>query len=807
MNDLKFAIRQLRKNPGFTAVAVLTLALGIGANTAIFSVINGVLLRPLPYKEPHRLVTVLHFGWNPVSPADFFDWRQQQTVFERIAAAQYWGGTLTGRDKPESIPGLSMGEGLFELLGVEPMLGRTFAADEFQPGKNQVLVLSHRLWQGRFGGETNIIGQSVILDGKSYVIIGVMPPSFRFAPFWAVHAEMWAPLWLADRVNDRGGHSLRVFARLKSGVSPEQAQAEMDAICKRLEVAYPETNKGLKVSVDSLRDKAVGNVRPALLVLLTAVVFVLMIACGNLTNLMLARATVRRREIAIRAALGAGHWRLVKQLLCESILLSLFGGILGLLIAFWGVDALTKFVQGRIPRFEGVQVNAATLAFTLFISLVTGIVFGLAPAVRSSRPDLTESLKESGRGSTEGRAHGRLRSALIVSEMAVALVLLIGAGLMMRSLLKLEAVDPGLNPQNVLTFTVSLAGLPEYVGAKREAFYQSLFQQIESSPGVQSVSAVNHLPLEGDMWSDTLQIEGRPPTAPGESIGAAYRVCRPGYFRTMGITLLRGRDFTERDKLDAPGVVIINETLAHRQFPNEEPIGHRITFDNPQKNPNWLTIVGVIKDVKQHDLKVPALNEVYLPFSQQRHYLEGTSVHLAYMTVVVRTATDPLSFVKPVGQILRKLDSNLPASNVASLEQVMANAMWQPKFNLCLVGVFAAVGLVLATVGIYGLISYSVSQRTHEIGIRMALGADRRDTLQLVIHQGMLLALVGVLMGLGASFLLTRLLTTQLFGVPANDPLTFASVSVLLLVVALLACLVPALRATKVDPMEALRYE
>jgi len=378
---------------------------------------------------------------------------------------------------------------------------------------------------------------------------------------------------------------------------------------------------------------------------------------------------------------------------------------------------------------------------------------------------------------------------------------------MMRSLLKLESVDPGLNPQNVLTFTVSLAGLPEYVGAKREAFYQSLFQQIESSPGVQSVSAVNHLPLEGDMWSDTLQIEGRPPTAPGESIGAAYRVCRPGYFRTMGITLLRGRDFTERDKLEAPGVVIINETLAHRQFPNEEPIGHRITFDNPQKNPNWLTIVGVIKDVKQHDLKVPALNEVYLPFSQQRHYLEGTSVHLAYMTVVVRTATDPLSFVKPVSQILRKLDSNLPASKVASLEQVIANAMWQPRFNLFLIGVFAAVGLVLAAVGIYGVISYSVSQRTHEIGIRMALGAARHEILKLVIHRGMLLAVFGVAIGLGGSLLLTRLIRTQLFGVPATDPLTFVSVSALLLTVALFACLVPARRATKVDPMEALRYE
>ncbi len=511
MNNLKFAFRQLVKNPGFTVVAVFTLALGIGATTAIFSVVNGVLLRPLPYKEPHRIVTVLHGGWNPVAPADYLDWRQQQTVFEQIAAAQYWGGTLTGRDKPEAIPGLSMGEGLLELLGIEPMLGRTFAADEFQPGKNQVLVLSHRLWQRRFGGETNIIGQTVTLDGKPYT--------------------------------------------------------------------------------------------------------------------------------------------------------------------------------------------------------------------------------------------------------------------------------------------------------KREGFYRTLLERIGSLPGVQSASAVNHLPLGGDMWTLSIGIEGRPPPLPGESIGAGFRVCRPGYFRTMGIPLLKGRDFTQRDTLDAPGVAIINETLARQQFPNEEPIGKRIAFDDPRNNPKWLTIVGVIKDVKQFDLKEPAINEVYWPFSQQPDYLQETAGHVAYMTIVVRTVTDPLNCVRPIEQILHNIDQNLPVSNVASSEQVMANAVWQPRFNLFLIGVFAAAGLVLAAVGIYGVISYSVSQRTHEIGIRMALGAARHEILKLVIHRGMLLAVLGVAIGLGGSLLLSRLIRTQLFGVPATDPLTFVSVSVLLLAVALLACLVPARRATKVDPMEALRYE
>jgi putative ABC transport system permease protein len=498
---------------------------------------------------------------------------------------------------------------------------------------------------------------------------------------------------------------------------------------------------------------------------------------------------------------------LVKQVLSESVLLSLLGGILGILIAFWGVELLTQFVQERIARFDGVSVNLATLGFTLLLSTATGIVFGLVPAVRSSHPDLAESLKESGRGSTESTAQGHLRSVLIVSEMGVALVLLVGAGLMMRSFLKLDAVDPGFQPRNALTFTVSLAGFPEYIGVKRESFYRSLLQQIASLPGVQSASAANHLPLAGDLWGKNLQIEGRAPTAPGQAIGAAYRVCRPDYFRTMGITLLKGRDFTEQDGPDTPGVVIVNETFAREQFPNQDPLDRRVTFDDPASNPKWLTIVGVIKDVKQANLKAAVDNEVYLPFSQQPDYVHSTLGHFAYMTVVVRTAADPLRFTKPIERILSRMNPDLPASNPTTLERVMADAMWQPKFNLLLVGVFAALGLVLASLGIYGVISYSVSRRTHEIGIRMALGAARFDVLQLVVRQGMLLACAGIVIGLAGSLVLTRLLTTQLFGVEALDPLTFVSVSALLLAVALLACLVPARRAAKVDPMEALRYE
>ena len=807
MNDLKFAFRQLLKNPGFTAVAVLTLALGIGANTAIFSVVNAVLLRPLPYKSPEGIVTVLLGGWAPVAPADFLDWQKQQRSFEHLAAAQYWGGTFTGRDRPEVVTGLGLGEGLFELLGIQPLLGRTFLPEEFQAGKERVLVLTHKLWQRRFGGDTNVLGQTVTLSGDGYTIVGVMPPNFQFAPFWATRAEMYAPLTLAGRLNDRSGLSLRIFGRLKAGVTRSLAQADMNTICKRLESAYPDTNTGRSARVDPLLEKVVGDIRPALLVLLGAVAFVLLIACANVANLLLVRAAAREKEMAVRAALGASRWRTIRQLLTESVLLSLIAGVLGLLVGVWTVGVLKAILAdgaSGIPRVQEIAVDGAALGFTFFVALLTGVVFGSAPALQAAKPDLQNALKESGRGATGGRRASRLRSAFVVGEMALALVMLVGAGLLMRSFLRLSAVDPGFNPKNVLTMTISLPGDPEWIGAKRETFYRELFQRIEGLPGVQSASSINHLPLAGDIWGLGITIEGRPLPPPGQRLSAVFRVCWPKYFQTMGIRLVKGRDFTEQDRLGTPGVVIINESLARRRFPNEDPIGKRITFDDPtQGQPNWLTIVGIARDARQHDWGAREVqDETYTPFLQSKAYLDT----FGDQTLVIRTQTNPRTLFGSVEAAVWSFNKDIPTS-IATLDEVVSNAVWQPRFNLILIGVFAGLALVLAALGIYGVLAYAVAQRAHEIGIRMALGAQKRDVLQLVICNGMTLAGIGLGIGVASAFGLTRLMAKLLYEVQATDPLTFVGVAVVLGTVALLACYLPARRATRVDPMETLRYE
>jgi predicted permease len=815
MNDLKLAFRQLTKNPGFTAVAVITLALGIGANTAIFSVVNGVLFRPLAYKEPDRIVTILHDGRNPVAPADFLDWREQSLSFERMAAAEAWGGTLTGGERPEAIAGIRMGEGLMELLGVAPLLGRTFQADDYLPGNEHVLVLSHRLWQRRFGGSREVVGKTVTLDGKAYIVIGVMPSEFQFAPFWMTKSELWAPLPLADRANNRALHSLRVFGRLKAGVARAKAQAEMDTICRRLEQAYPATNAGRTVRVDALLDKVVGDIRRGLLVLLGAVIFVLLIACANVANLLLVRAAAREREMAIRAALGAGRWRTVRQLLTESFVLSLSASALGLVIGFVGVTALKDYVEGsassfniRLPRVHDIGIDPPTLLFTLGIALLTGLVFGLAPALQSVKADLQGTLKESSRGTSSGRRSGRLRAVLVVSEMALALVMLIGAGLLMRSFARLAGVDPGFKPKNVLSMTVSLAGQNDFIGPKREAFYDQLLQKIESLPGVKSASAINHLPLAGDMWSLDLAIEGRPLPAPGQGIAGVYRVCLPKYFSTMGMSLLRGRDFSEQDRLGSPEVVIINESLMRREFPDENPLGKRVTLDRlPNPNPEWLTIIGVVKDAKQRSLTDNANSEFYLPWRQTSAYLEQTGGHVAYMTLVIRTATNPLALIDGVQRAVWSLNRSAPVSGITTLEEVMANAVWRERFNLILIAIFAWLALLLASVGIYGVMAYSVGQRTQELGIRLALGAQKRDLLGLVLGQGMRLALLGAMIGLAGALALSRFLQSLLFGVSPIDGVTFVGAPVVLAFVALLACWLPARRATRIDPISALRHE
>ena len=813
--DLRYSARLLIKNPGFTLIAILTLALGIGANTAIFSVVNGVLLRPLAYHEPENIVTLLNQGNGPVSPANFLDIRANSKSYDQMSVAEAWRGTLTNNDRPEVVAGLRMGDGMFDLLGIPALLGRTFQPDDFQAGKDRVLVLSHKLWQRAFGGDAKIVGQQITLSGESYAVVGVMPPEVQFPPLWSTRAEMWAPLDLRPRATSRGGSSLRVFARLKPGVSQQQANAEAETISKQLETAYPAENTGRKIRVDALNEKVVGNVRPALLALTVTVCFVLLIACANVACLLLARSAARQKEAALRVALGASRWRIVRQLLTESLMLSLCGAAIGVLLAVWGVDWLTTLLSGnsnsfsvKLPRLNEIKLDAAALGFTFVVSLLTSVLFGLAPALAASKPDLNSVMKEGGRGMTGGRH--RLRESLVVAEIALALVLLIGAGLLVNSFAKLQAVDPGFNPDNLLTFTVSVNGMPQYVGPSREAFYRQLTDRLSALPGVESASAINHLPLAGDLWGRGLVIEGRPLPPPGQEIPVAYRVSRPGYLHTMGISLRAGRDFTERDEADAPGVVIINETLAKRQWPSEDPIGKRFTMGDPRSSspaPRWLTIVGVVKDVKQDSWVETPDNEVYLPFAQAQDFYAGTAGHLTSMTMVVRTTVTPLSLVAGVKDAVSSQDRNIPVSGMVSMDQVVTDTLWQQRFNSQLISLFAGLAMLLAAIGLYGVMSYSVTQRTHEVGLRMALGAEGRDVVKLMVSQGMKLALAGVGIGLLAAFGLTRLMEKLLFGVSTTDPLTFAGIALLLTLIALLACWIPARRAAKVDPMVALRCE
>jgi putative ABC transport system permease protein len=817
IQDLRYALRLLLRNPGFTFIAIITLALGIGANTAIFSVVNGVLMRPLSFHEPEKIVTLLHNGQFPVSPANFLDFRDNAESFSHIAAAEAWDGALTGNKRPEQINGLRMGEGLFDLLGVQPLLGRRLEAEDYQPGKDHVLVLSHKLWQRAFGGDPNIVGRDITLSGESYAVVGVMPPQFQFPPFWATRAEMWTVLDLRPRATSRSGSSLRVFGRLRQGVSFELAQSEIDGLNSRLAAAYPDANTGLNIRVDPLNEKVVGNVRRALLVLSAAVGFVLLIACANVACLLLARAAGRQRETALRVALGASRWRIVRQLLIESMLLAVGGAVAGTLLAQWGVHWLTTLLAGnsssfsvRFPLLNSIEIDAAAFVFTLAISLVTSVLFGLAPALAASRPDMNQTLKEGTRGAGGGRR--RLREMLVVAELALALVMLIGAGLLMNSFLKLQSIDPGFNPRNVLTMSVSLAGASQYVGPTREVFYQQLTDRLTELPGVESVSAINHLPLAGDMWSTPLVIEGRPLPPAGQDTGVTFRVSRPGYLQTMGIPLRAGRDFTDGDTMDAAGVVVVNETLARNHWPSEDPVGKRLTLDDPRdtsRPPRWLTVVGVVNDVKQMSWTDAPTNEIYLPFRTSRGFLEGTAGRYTSMTVVARTreGVDPRGLSTAVLNTVRSLDPNLPVSNIVTMEQVIADTIWQQRFNVQLIGIFASLALALAAVGLYGVMSYSVAERTREVGLRMALGAQRGDVLKLVIGQGMKLAFIGIGLGLLASFGLTRLMEKLLFGVSPTDLSTFVAISALLMLVGLLACWIPARRATKVDPMVALRQE
>jgi putative ABC transport system permease protein len=796
LNDLLYALRMMRKYRLFTCLVVLTLGLGIGANTAIFSVINAVVLRPLPYHDPEQLVTILHDGAKPVAPANYFDLAQQSESFESIAAAQWWEPNLTGREEPEHLRGLQLTAGMFQVLGVSPALGRTFNPDEDQPGHEHVVVLSDRLWQRRFGGDPRIVGQQVALNGESYTVIGVMPREFQFAPFWATTAELWSPLNLAPRANDRGGQSLRVFARLKSGLTRPLAQAEVATIFRRLEQEYPQPNKGLALAVESLHEQVVGKTRPALLILFGAVSFVLLIACANVANLMMARATSRQKEIALRTALGASSTRIARQLLTESVLLGLIGGVFSLVLSIAGMRVLLALGSGSLPRLETISLDLPALSFTLGISVITGLLFGLAPVLQTRKWNWQESLKESTRGSSAGRTRVNARRLLVISEVALALMLLVGGGLMVRSFARLRAVDPGFVPDNLLTMTISLAGSAHSTPEKRIAFFNELLQRVDSVPGVQAASAINHLPLAGDVWTIPFTIDGRPAPAPGEKQSAASRVIRPDYFRTMGATLLKGRDFSTYDTDTSPPVAIINEPFAKRHWPHEDPLGKRIRIGNDEVARE---IVGVVKALKQDQWTAEPNLEMYSPNLQ--------SSFPRALTLVVRSSGDPTALVGVIENQVWAIDKNLPVAEIRTMQEVIAGSIEQHRFNLFLLGLFAAVALLLAVVGIYGVMSESVSSRTHEIGVRMALGARPADVLRMVVRQGMSLAAIGIGIGLVGAFWLTQFMSALLYEVSPTDSATFLLIPVVLALVVLCACLLPARRATKVDPLIALRYE
>ncbi len=817
--DTRYGARMLRKSPGLTGVAVLSLALGIGAISTIFSFVNGIMLRPLPYPEPERLVLVDETAFKRGSPSmnvsfpNFVDWREQNHSFEDIACYDTDGfiiGGGGGGAEPELVKAAFVTQGLFEVLGVAPILGRTFTADEDQPDHDQVVILSYGLWQRRFGADPNILGQTLLLNNRSRTVIGVMPKGFQFPEV----AEAWGPLALTTKIFTRTDHGLLSIARLKPGVTLDQARAEMIGIASNIEQQNPITNEGLSVTLTSLRAGLVGDYKKALLILLGVVAFVLLIACVNVANLLLARATARQKEIAIRAALGANRRRIFRQLLTESLLLGLISGALGLVLALWGMDLLLKAIPIDIPFWMKFDLDGRVLGFTALCSLLTGFLFGTAPALEASNPDLNETLKEGGRSGAGGGRH-RLRSLLVVAEIALSLVLLVGAGLMMRSFISLQSVNAGINPEGVLTMYIALPGAKYRAPEKRIAFFSQLLERVRAIPGVKSAGSNSGLPLAGNNWGRSLTVEGFPVLSVGGAPVINHCVISPGYFSAMGISILKGRDFDERDTRTAPkapqlaardevmsgpstGVTIIDERLAREYWPDEDPIGKRIRFGPPEDNEPWHTIVGVVAEVKHQRLDASTRESVYLPFAQMP--IGGSSL-------AIRTAGRPESLITAVRAQVRELDSDLPLTRVMPMTEVVARSVWQPRLYTALFGVFAAVALILATVGIYGVMSYAVTQRTREIGLRMALGAQKQDVLKLVVGHGVAITAIGVGVGLVAAVALTRLMSSLLFGVSTTDPITFAAVSVLLAGVALAACFVPARRAAKVDPMVALRYE
>ena len=798
LRDIRYGVRSLLKRPGFTAVALIALALGIGANTAIFSLVNAVLLRPLPFADPDRLVWVFGNVRNAsnrasVSPVDFLDYRQQNTTFEEFAA-QFSVPihlNLTGTGEPERLTGSAVTGNYFQALGAKPALGRTFQLENENPGHEQVAVLSYGLWQKRFAGDPNIVNKTVMLDGNKVEVMGVMPQDFNLPQA----AELWIPINFdfSPEMKQRKAHFMRPIGKLKPGVTLAQAQADTDAIARRLEEQFPDSNAGWNLRLVSLREQLVGNTRPTLLLLFGAIGFVLLIACANVANLLLVRAATREREIALRTALGAGRFRIVRQMITESVLLSLVGGILGALLAIWGVDLLVTLSAGSIPATAQVRIDTTVLLFTFLVSVVTGILFGLAPALRTMKLNLSESLKEGGRSGSEGGQRNRTRSVLVVAESAIAVVLLIGAGLLIRSLIQLQNINPGFDAHNVLTMRVDLARQKYPTPDKAANFFTQLESRVRSLPGVENVGFVTELPLSGQPNDMPFAVEGRPPVAINDSLDADFRRVNQQYFKALRIPLRRGRNFTEQEVQQSAKVVVISELLATEVFPNEEPLGKRLIMMS-DKDP-W-EIIGIVGDIRHRALESQPFPAMYLPTYQT-----------GWTNLVIRTQGDPTNLAAAVRKEVQGIDPDQPVAAVRTMDQWVDTSVAQPRYRTALLGLFALLALVLASTGIYGVMSYTVAQRTHEIGVRMALGARRFDVLRLVVRQGMLLVVLGVGVGLAGAMALTRVMSTLLFGVTAKDPVTFVAVATLLTLVAFVACYIPARRATKVDPLVALRYE
>jgi putative ABC transport system permease protein len=792
--DLRFGARMLFKTPGFTFVAALTLALGIGANTAIFSVVNAVLLRPLPFPEPERIVRL----WESHPPTNlpqfsvafptFLDWRNQSQVFTQMAAYREDGFNLQASNETMRVNGARVTVDFFSVLGVMPAAGRVFTTPEDTPGGERVAILSHSFWQQSFGGDPQLVGRQLKVDGQPYTVVGIMPPGFRFPQD---DIALWLPYALNPN-SDRGTHFLRVLGRLEPGATLAQARAELEAIAVRLEQAHPDSNKGWRVFTLPLHEAVSGQMQRPLQVLLGAVLFLLLIGCANVANLLLSRNTMRERELVIRAALGAGRWRIVRQLLTESLLLAFLGGTGALILAALGVKLLATLGPGNIPRLNEAKLDLPVLAFTLAVALLTGLIFGLAPAWQQARLNLNATLKEGARMAGDGAR--RLRQLLVVAEIAFALSLLIGSGLMLKSFARLQHVAPGFAAQRALTMQLNIAPAKYARSEQRTAFLQRVLEGLKALPGVEVAAATHRLPLRGNSAAG-YQIEGRPAPVSGEGDRVNFRSVTPDYFRAMGTPLVAGRTFTEEEAWQRASAIIINQKFQRQHFPNENPLGKRILFGRASPP---LTIIGVAADVKESGLTAETEPGVYLPYvgmaSQQ-------------MTLVLRTETEPLSLAATASASVRRIDDEQAVSNISTLENLLSETVAQPRFNTVLLALFALLALLLAAVGIYGVMAYSVSQRTQEIGLRMALGAQPRDVMKLIVGQGMKLVAVGLALGVLAALGLTRWLMTLLFDVEATDPLTYAAIAVLLGVVALVACCLPALRATKVDPIVALRHE